>query len=98
MKIAIPLFNERISPHFGSSSKILLMDIEGTKLRYEIVWDLHKKSPMEIARLLVDIGVEEIICGGIQTHYKEWLQSKGMVIVDNQKGIAREVVRNILGS
>ena len=96
MKIAVPLFKERISPHFGSSSKILLMDIEGTKVCYEIVWDLHKKSPMKIARLLVNMGVERMICGGIQTCYKEWLQSKGVVIVDNQKGIARQVLQNIL--
>lgn len=53
---------------------------------------------MEIARSLVALGVEELVCGGIQSHYKDWLIGKGITVVDNQRGEAREIVRTCLGS
>lgn len=96
MKIAIPLFKERISPHFGASGKILLIDIEGETVRRETMLDVRGKSAMEIARLLVELGVEKIICGGIQYYYKEWLIGKGIGVMYNQKGEAGETIRMIL--
>ena len=96
MKIAIPQFKERISPHFGASGKILLIDIEGETVRRETILDVGDKSAMEIARLLVELGVEKVICGGIQYYYKEWLISKGICVMYNQKGEAGETIRMIL--
>ena len=96
MKIAIPLFKDRISPHFGSSLRIFLVDIENAAVHQETTLEMCGKSPIEIAGLLLDLGVEKIICGGIQSFYKEWLISKGVAVVDNQRGLAREVIREIL--
>jgi len=56
------------------------------------------EGPMEIARHLADLGVEELICGGIQNDHKEWLMRKGVTVVDNQRGVAKEIVRTRLGS
>jgi len=94
MKIAIPLFNERISPHFGASGKILLIDIEDETVYREAIWDVGNKSAMAIARLLVELGVEKVICGGIQYYYKEWLISKGIGVMYNQKGLAKDIIQN----
>ena len=51
---------------------------------------------MEIARRLVDLGVEKLICGGIQHRYKNWLVGRGVTVVENQRGPARELVQNLL--
>jgi predicted Fe-Mo cluster-binding NifX family protein len=51
---------------------------------------------MEIARSLVALGVNKLICGGIQSHYKDWLISKGITVVDNQRGVAKEIVCQLL--
>jgi len=97
VKIAIPLFKERISPHFGASGKILLIDVEGETVCREAIWDVGDKRDMEIARLLVELGVEKVICGGIQNCYKEWLIRKGIGVLYNQKGEVGEAIRIILG-
>ena len=98
MKIAVPLFRKRVSPHFGSSSRILLLETNGTTIFQETIWDLGGEGPMEIARRLVALGVERLICGGIQSHYKDWLIGKGITVVDNQRGVAKEIVQNLLRS
>jgi predicted Fe-Mo cluster-binding NifX family protein len=96
MKIAIPLFHERVSPYFGSSSRLLLVNTHGENLWQEVIWDVGGEDPMEIARHLVDLGVEIIMCGGIPHFYKEWLARKGVTVMDNKKGIARQVIQKFL--
>lgn len=98
MKIAVPLLGDRVAPHFGSCSKILQVEIEGRRLTKEIVSDIGAKGPMRTARRLMEMGVDEVICGGIQSIYKEWLISKGVKVLDNQKGAAAEVVRKVVQS
>jgi len=97
VKIAIPLFKDRVSPHFGASSTFLLVETDGTTICREATWNLPGEGPMEIARRLADLGIEELICGGIQSHCKNWLISKGIKVVDNQKGRVREVVEALFG-
>ncbi|MDZ7696253.1 MAG: NifB/NifX family molybdenum-iron cluster-binding protein [Deltaproteobacteria bacterium] len=98
VKIAVPLFNDRISPHFGASSTFLLVETDGKTISREATWNVPGEGPMEIARNIVALGVKEMICGGIQNQNKEWLMAKGIMVLDNQKGVAREIVRTHLES
>jgi predicted Fe-Mo cluster-binding NifX family protein len=98
MKIAIPLFNERVSPYFGASSKILLVETQGDAIAHEATWDVGGEGAMEIARRLVDLGVEKLICGGIQTRYKNWLVGRGVTVVENQRGPAWDLVLSLTWS
>jgi hypothetical protein len=41
---------------------------------------------------LVDLGVEKLICGGIQTRYKNWLVGRGVTVVENQRGLAWDLI------
>ena len=95
MRIAIPLFKDRVSPHFGSSSRIFLIDIENGVFYRKIVQDLVKDDPMEISRRILELGVDRIICGGIQTYSKNWLITKGIEVVDNQKGLVEEIIEQL---
>lgn len=96
IKIAVPLFKERVAPYFGASSKILLVEMQGDAIAQEATWDVGGEGPMEIARSLVDLGVDKLICGGIQNRYKNWLVGRGVTVMENQKGAARELIENLL--
>lgn len=96
MRIAVPLFEERVAPYFGASSRILLVEMRGKAITHEATWDVGGEGAMQIARRLVDLGVEKLICGGIQNRYKHWLTGRGVTVVENQRGPARELVQNLL--
>jgi len=96
IKVAVPLFKDRVSPHFGASPKMLLVMIEGGVIQSEATWDVGGESPMEIARRLASLGIQYIICGGIQRSYKDWLTRSGITVMENQRGIAMEVIKNLL--
>ena len=96
IKVAVPLFKDRISPHFGASPKMLLVMIDHGIIQSEATWDVGGDSPMEIARRLVSLGIQYVICGGIYRPYKDWLIRNGITVVENQRGIAREVIKKLL--
>jgi len=93
MKMAIALFGRRISPHFGSSSKVLLLEVQEGVIREKTTRDVGGEGAMEIARRLVNLGVESLICGGIQRSCKDWLIGKGVAVLDNQKGEAESFLK-----
>lgn len=98
MKIAVPLFGKRVSPHFGASSKILLVDTVGERAVQRAIWDVAERGSLEIARRLAASGVDAVICGGIEREHRQWLASRGVHVVDNQKGDVEDVLARMLGS
>ncbi|NLI83063.1 MAG: hypothetical protein GX443_15450 [Deltaproteobacteria bacterium] len=96
MKIAVPLFNERISPHFGRSSRVLVVEVEDGVISRRAVVNVGGEKPFVIARRLVELGVDRLLCGGIQACCKEWLFRQGVSVVDNQMGVADEVLCRML--
>ena len=97
MKIAVPLFGERVSPHFGSSSKFMIVEFYENVIRERVVCDVGKNGPMELARRMVDMEVKTLLCGGIERSCKEWLIHRGVHVVENQKGCVDEVIAKIIG-
>lgn len=97
MRIAIVLFGKRISPHFGSSSRMMILEVKRGAVRRKSLIDIGGKSSLEMARRLVELKVKSLICGGIQRYCKEWLLSKGVQVMDNKKGEAEEFIKEILG-
>jgi predicted Fe-Mo cluster-binding NifX family protein len=62
----------------------------------EATWDVGGESPMEIARRLVSLDIQYVICGGIHRTYKDWLIRNGITVMENRRGIAREVIKELL--
>lgn len=97
MKIAIPLFGDRISPHFGSSAEILLVETHDGRIDHQHVVQAGSNDPGKIARFLFSCGVNRVVCGGMQRNHKRWLLDKGIEVMDNQKGKAADVLSAIIG-
>ena len=65
MKIAVPLFQERVAPYFGSFSKMLLVEMVGEKIASKSTREMGEQSATQIMRSLVSSRVDILICGGI---------------------------------
>ena len=75
---------------------MLLVTTEAGVIQSEATWDVGGESPMEIARRLLSLGIQYVICGGIHRAYKDWLIGNGITVVENQRGIATEVIKKLL--
>ncbi|HPA14843.1 MAG TPA: NifB/NifX family molybdenum-iron cluster-binding protein [Desulfobacterales bacterium] len=98
MKIAVPLFGDRISPHFGASSVILMVETRNGRICRETKINLGPSDPERIARHLALCGVNRIVCGGIQRIHKQWLTDRGIRVVENQKGPAEEFLKSMIAA
>lgn len=95
MKIAVPLFGSRVSPHFGASRDVLLVVTQAGKIVHQEVMDAGTNDPLQMACLLASCGVDRLVCGGIQRRHKQWILENGIEVVDNQKGEEEELVRKM---
>lgn len=65
MKVAIPIFQTKVSPRFDSSKGFVLFDVE-----YNSIVDREKLitigwSDSAKIKHLIDLGIDTLICGGI---------------------------------
>ena len=80
MKIAIPTFGTRVSPRFDCAGAVLVLTVDDGKAseRQEFAasdWALHER----ISKLL-ELGVDTVICGGIDQWSVESLRCAGVTI------------------
>jgi predicted Fe-Mo cluster-binding NifX family protein len=96
MRVAISLWNGRISPIFDESNRILLVDISNKqeKRRGEELLLVH--NPFERAKLLLKLGVDLLICGMISQAQQTAIASTGIRIIPHICGAMEEVIAAFL--
>ncbi len=65
MKIAIPLFNKRISPRFDCAQDFLLAVVENGEVIEHEKLSATRWTSLERVEKLNDLSVDIVICGGI---------------------------------
>jgi predicted Fe-Mo cluster-binding NifX family protein len=96
MRIAIPLWQGRISPVFDEARKILLLDVSEKQEQHRQEESLVARSPFERAHLLPMIGVNLLICGMISQTQQTALASAGIKIIPHICGHIEEVIAAFL--
>ena len=96
MKIAIPTFGTRVSPRFDCAGAVLVLTVDDGKAseRQEFAasdWALHER----ISKLL-ELGVDTVICGGIDQWSVESLRSAGVTIYGWVSGEVEDALAALL--
>jgi len=96
MRVAIPVWNGRVSPVFDEASTIVLLDIEDgrEKARTEVKLAAH---PLVLkVKYLVEQHVDVLICGAISQLLAEMCAAAGTSVVSWVAGPLEEVVQAFL--
>lgn len=80
MKIAIPTFTTRVSPRFDYAQHILLVSVDDGQASERQELTAGNWAPHERINRLVQLGVDTVICGGIDRWSVASLQSAGVTI------------------
>jgi predicted Fe-Mo cluster-binding NifX family protein len=96
MRVAIPLWQGRVSPVFDEASRILLVDISDKQEQHRQEEPLKTRSPFERAQLLPKLGVELLICGMISQTQQAALASAGIRIIPHICGPMEDVIAAFL--
>ena len=91
MKIAIPIFENRISPRFDFSPEMWVIEVErGEVAREEKLSTANLNLPQRLEQI-TSIGVDKVICGGIDGLSRNQLGSRGIDVVQDVIGDAEIV-------
>jgi predicted Fe-Mo cluster-binding NifX family protein len=89
MRIAIPVWNDRISPVFDVSRSVRVIDISDGAVSHEATHALENESR---ASKLVKLGVDILICAAISTPLEATLWVSGIEVIPDTCGTVREIV------
>jgi predicted Fe-Mo cluster-binding NifX family protein len=86
MKIAIPIFENRISPRFDFSPEMWVVEIEkGKVVGQEKFFTANLNLPQRLEQITSN-GVDKVICGGIDRLSRDQLGSRGIDVVQDVIG------------
>ena len=97
MRVAIPIWERRISPVFDTAERISIADIEKGKVASQFMIAFREKFIPHRATSLTKWGIEILICGGISAYLARLVAAQGIKVVPGIKGNADEVLRAFCG-
>ena len=96
MKIAIPMFNSRVSPGFDFAPKVLIAKVDKGKVVEREHYSLINLNTIRRGILLREQGVTVVICGGISNFSIRLLAENGMQVIPMVTGELEEVLNQFV--
>lgn len=96
MRVAIPVWENKISPVLDTASRLMVVefDEEGPKSRFEIYMDERDLSRRCLR--IQDLCVDTLICGAVTRHFSELLKASGIKLIQGISGQPEAVLNAYL--
>lgn len=92
MKIAIPVFSNRVSPRFDVCPEIWIIELRNGEIEFEERLSMGSLTLQQRLDHLTSIGVDKLICGGIDNFCIDHLGARGIEVINNVSGEAKEAL------
>ena len=92
MKVAVPIWNRRISPLFDTACRVVIQDIDAEEGGGSEEHDLQGLIPPMKVRRIKELGADVLICGAISNPVAYLVESAGMRLVPWISGPVDEVL------
>jgi predicted Fe-Mo cluster-binding NifX family protein len=97
MRLAIPVWNDRVSPVFDTANRLMLLDVaNGVEQDRQLVDVAQASFPTQRARRLAELEVNILICGAISRPLAGLVSTAGIVVIPWVSGALDEVLRAFL--
>jgi predicted Fe-Mo cluster-binding NifX family protein len=96
MKVAIPIFGPRVSPRFDYAPGLLLFNLEDNRVVESEKFSLQAWDRLQRLQKLRELGVNTLICGGIDGNSAQILSDYGIRVIAWVAGEADEAMRCFL--
>jgi predicted Fe-Mo cluster-binding NifX family protein len=92
MRIAISIWEDKISPLLDTASKLLIIENKTQKesSRYEV--HLLKQDISKKCRFIRSFNIDVLICGAVSRQFSEMLKASGIEIISGVAGPAQDVL------
>jgi len=96
MKIAIPVWENKVSPVLDTASRLMVVELKegGPQSRLEIYLDERDLSRR--CMRIQDLCVDTLICGAVTRHFSELLKASGIKLIQGISGQPEAVLNAYL--
>ncbi|MEJ2587164.1 MAG: NifB/NifX family molybdenum-iron cluster-binding protein [Deltaproteobacteria bacterium] len=92
MKVALTVWENRVSPVFDCAQRLLIVDIRKQTETDRHFEPFHWQSPYSRASRLSALGVEVLICGAVSEQFAHIIDTRGVRIIPFVAGKVDEVL------
>ena len=92
MKLALTVWENRISPVFDCAQRLLVVDIHGEMAASKHLEPFRYESPFSRATKLSDLGINVLICGAVSDSFANIIETYGIRIIPFVAGAVEEVL------
>jgi predicted Fe-Mo cluster-binding NifX family protein len=92
MKVALTIWENRISPLFDAACMLLIVDIEKGRICEQRLETIKCESPYLRIGMLNEIGANILVCGGISAFYANLIEAHGIKIIPFTSGDVKDVL------
>lgn len=96
MRVALPLFGNRVAPRCLHAESMLLASIDKGKVNSQLLHNTSGLSSSEKVELLVNLGIDVIICGAAPEDFREEAQARGIAVITNIAGEAEDILTQLV--
>ena len=96
IKLAIPIFLNRISPRLDCARRLLILHIEKNQLMDKRELDISRWAPDEKIFQLRQLGIEQLICGGLRLEDRIGLTRFGIRVASPLYGEVDTIIKEYL--
>jgi predicted Fe-Mo cluster-binding NifX family protein len=96
MKVAIPTFGSRVSPRFDCSNLFLVVSTDGRQIVERREFSATDLTPRERISQLLRMGVEVVVCGGIDRWSAASLRDAGITLYSRVTGESDDALDALL--
>jgi len=92
MKVAVTVWENRISPLFDATRTLLIVDIHNRVVTERYLAHFDCVSPFSRASTLEELGVGTLICGGVSDFFAKLIEARNIRIIPFVAGRVDEVI------
>jgi predicted Fe-Mo cluster-binding NifX family protein len=92
MKIAVPVWDNGISPVFDSSRLLVIADVENGTVISKHYEPLNSDLPFSRAAKLSDLGIKVLICGAVSQSLANMVEAQGIRVIPFVTGDVNQVL------
>ena len=92
MRLAIPVWENKISPLLDTASRFLIVEVDKRKEVSRYITPVVKKDLYERCMKLKENGVDVLICGAVSRELSNMIATSGIVVFPEISGMVDEIL------
>ena len=96
MRIALPVWEDKVSPVFDTALKLLVVEVRDKREESRFVYHIDESDLSQKCHRIKKLGPDILICGAVSHVFLQMLLASGLDVIQEISGPAEDVLKAYL--